>query len=214
MQASRLLSARFTGASNTTDPQQNWLNSLGELESIFTYLYEDGTAVEVVKNWNDIQLELADLKATPYNATGMKTMINLYQLSFDMTSGFAQFYGIKVPKSKGPKYTVQQIVDAKLDINAYDPAADIMSVYDLVYTYFYSALSVVFFMYGFLGLFVRRKKDGWDYFSVALRFAIGFTFIGLERMKKNDSMYMKFLLSPWPIPTVAIILFTCKFPSL
>lgn len=208
LQAYRLLSARFdTAASNTTDPQQNWLNQLGEIDNFLTYLYEDGTAVDVVRNWADIQDELASLKATNYNATTTETDIDLAQLNFDMISGFAKFYGIKVPKEKGPKYTVAEIVYSGLNIDAYDPGNTIMKVYDLVYTYFFSAMAVVFFMFGVLGLFVRRKKDGWDYFSVALRFAIGFTFIGIERMKTNDSMYNRFLSSPWPIPTVAIILF-------
>ncbi|KAF8436678.1 bacterial low temperature requirement A protein-domain-containing protein [Terfezia claveryi] len=210
-QAQRLLNRRFTTAANTTNPQQNWLNVLGEIEGFLHYLYEDGTAVEIVRNWDNIQEELKDLKDTPYNATGTKTYINLYQLNFDMVSGYAQFYGIKVPKEKGPKYTVQEIVSSHLNIDAYNPSNDIMNLYDLVYTYFFSALAVVFFMFGILGLFVRRKKDGWDYFSVALRFVVGFTFIGIERLKGHEDMYIRFLDSPWPIPTVAIILFIALF---
>lgn len=208
LQAYRLLAERFTtAASNTTDPQQNWLNQLGEIENLLTFLYNDGTAVDVVRNWDHIQAELASLKATEYNSTTTDTDIDFAQLSFDMTSGFAKYYGIKVAKDKRPKYTVAEIVYSGLNLDAYDPTTAIMKVYDLVYTYFFTAMAVVFFMFGVLGLFVRRKKDGWDYFSVALRFAVGFTFIGIERIKTNDSMYSRFLGSPWPIPTVAIILF-------
>ncbi|KAF8418749.1 bacterial low temperature requirement A protein-domain-containing protein [Tirmania nivea] len=211
LQAQRLLNSRFTAAFNTTDPQQNWINVLGEIEGFLNYLYEDGTAVEVVRNWETIQEELKDLKETEYNSTGVQTYIDMYQLNFDMIAGYAQFYGIEVPEEKGPKHTVQEIVTSHLNVESYDPANDIMNVYDLVYTYFFSALAVVFFMYGLLGLFVRRKKDGWDYFSVALRFAVGFTFIGIERINGNEKMYFNFLASPWPIPTVAIILFVALF---
>ena len=213
LQAQRLLNSRFTAAANTTDPQQNWLNALGEMESFLNYLYEDGTAVEVVRNWDDIQKELKNLKATQVNTTGMETYIDLYQLNFDMVAGYAQFYGIEVPEEKGPKYTVKEIVTSHLNVDAYDPSNDIINVYALVYTYFFAALAVVFFMYGILGLFVRRKKDGWDYFSVVLRFVVGFTFIGIERLKAHNDMYTRFLGSPWPIPTVAIILFVGTFPS-
>ncbi|RPB19771.1 hypothetical protein L211DRAFT_852886 [Terfezia boudieri ATCC MYA-4762] len=211
LQAQRLINGRFAAAANTTDPQQNWLNALGEIEGFLNYLYKDGTAVEIVRNWDSIEKELKDLKNTPYNATSQKTYIDLYQLNFDMISGYAQFYGIDVPEEKGPKHTVQEIVGSSLNVNAYDPSNDIMNVYYLVFTYFFSALAVVFFMFGFLGLFVRRKKDGWDYFSVALRFVVGFTFIGIERLKANEAMYARFLSSPWPIPTVAIILFVALF---
>ena len=212
LQARKLLNTRFTNAANTTDPQQNWENVLDEIEQFLDYLYEDGTAVEIVRNWDAIQTELKELKATKYNVTGMATYIDLYQLNFDMVSGYAQFYGIEVPEDTGPKYTVKEIVSSHLDIDAYDPSNDIMSVYSVVYTYFYVSLAVVFFMYGLFGLFVRRKKDGWDYFSVILRFVVGFTFIGVERIKVHDGMYTRFLGSPWPIPTVAIILFVGRFP--
>ncbi|KAA8892620.1 bacterial low temperature requirement A protein-domain-containing protein [Sphaerosporella brunnea] len=194
-QANRLITRRFEAAANSTDPQVSWENTLSEIQNFLQYLYDDGTAKDVVKNWDEIQTELANLKKTPYDSMTNQTMIDVYQLSFDMISGFAEFYGIKVPKSKS-------------NLN---PANQIMGVYNMVYTYFFSALAVVFFMYGILGLFVRRKKDIWDYFSVALRFAVAFTFIGLERMKANPAMYVRFMSSPWPIPTVAIILFVALF---
>lgn len=220
LQAQRLINERFmaAGTVHPTDTQANWESFLSELSTFMKSLYDDGTAKVVVKDWDNITTQLARLKATAIDSTTQDTVVSLANVYFDMVAGFAEFYGIKVPKKKGgddssagkgttSHISVAQLVGAGLDIDAYGPARDIMNVYNLVYTYFFSAVAVVFFMYGVLGLFVRRRKDGWDYFSVLLRWAVAGAMVGIERLKANEVLYARFLGSPWPIPAVAVVLF-------
>jgi len=83
---------------------------------------------------------------------------------------------------------------------------EVSRLYALVFQYFYGALAVVFFMYGIMGLFVRRSKDMWDYFSVGLRFTVGIMFICIERIKINQGLYDQFINSLWPIPTACLMI--------
>lgn len=176
---------------------------LAETKTFLTSLYEDGTAKQVVKDWKSIQDQLTTLQGSSYNNKTQGFNTTLYEIQMDVVTGLADYYGIKKPKKKVPKYNVT----TTLDYGQFDPEKTVLDGFHIVYTYFFTAMAVVFFMYGILGLFVRRKKDGWDYFSVALRFIVGFTFIGIERIERDTPMWTNFLRSPWPIPTVAIILF-------
>lgn len=200
------------------DPYAAWLKFVDEIQGFLEFLYDDGTAKDVIKNWDELlsemnQLRKLDTADGSIDEYGTPAFINFNQILFDLTSGFGEWYGIKVPK-KSEKPTVAELVAENKLIEDNNPEVTIMKVYDLVYTYYFCALAVVFFMYGVFGLFVRRKKDGWDYFSVVWRFAIGLTFIGMERIKSNASLYEPFMSSFWPIPSVAIILFIGMFPSL
>jgi hypothetical protein len=213
LQANKSIDRRLEASQNSTDPQINWWNALNETQRFLQYLYDDGTATEILKNWDEIKSELSDLSTTPIDEIlqDNHTVVDLYQLQFDMVSGFAEFYGIELPHGDDHTPSVEQLVESGINPEVSSPANTIREVYDLVYTYFYVSLAVVFFMYGILGLFVRRRKDVWDYLSVVLRFAVGFVFIGIERMKANKDMYERYMDSPWPIPTVAIVLFVGEF---
>jgi hypothetical protein len=212
LQANKNIDRRLAASQNSTDPQVNWWNALNETQRFLQYLYDDGTATDILKNWDEINSELSDLASTPIAEIlqDNHTRVDLYQLQFDMVSGFAEFYGIELPEADH-ETSVADLVESGINPELYSPANNIREVYSLVYTYFYASLAVVFFMYGILGLFVRRRKDVWDYFSVGLRFAVGFVFIGIEQMKTNETLYANFMDSPWPIPTVAIVLFVGEF---
>ena len=69
-------------------------------------------------------------------------------------------------------------------------------------------------MFGIMGLFVRRNKGLWDYFSVALRFSVGIIFICIERIQINKALYDAFINSVWPIPTVSLLLLFSIEPHL
>lgn len=203
-QAWTTLTADFKKAeNNNTDLQQRWQNWLAAVTDFLTSLYKDGTAKQVVKDWASIQDQLTTLQVSQYNNLTQQNAMDLFEIQLDMVNGLADFYGIKKSKKKVPKYNVTNTVD----LAQFNPETTVLDGFHIVYSYFFSAMAVVFFMYGILGLFVRRKKDGWDYFSVALRFIVGFTFIGIERIEKDTPMWENYLRSPWPIPTVAIILF-------
>lgn len=211
-QAYNFVWARFDAAAiSSPDPQQSWEAFLDEVAAFLQYLYDDGNAKIVMKHFGSIQEEIASLRATSWDDKSNNTVIDLYQIHYDMLSGFAEWYGIKVPKSKEKDLTVAEIFNANLDVSAFNPILEIMKVYDLVYSYFFISLAVVFCMYGIFGLFVRRRKDGWDYFSVSWRFAIALSFIALERLKLNENLYRNFMRSPWPIPMVAFIMLFALF---
>ena len=180
-----------------------WAASLGMMDEFFAYLYKDGTSTSVVKFYDHIQsLEkmLNGTNPTTWNTTQANAN---EMLTFYASRGHAEFYGIKIKKiEKGVT------VDSK-DFNAEIP---IEKLYALVFEYFFFAVGAVLVMYGLMGLFVRRKKDAWDYASVGVRFAAGLCIFAIERIQRSQNRYDMFINSPWPILTVCFILFTSKIP--
>jgi hypothetical protein len=183
---------------------------LGVYTTVIDYLYKDGSSKEILKDYGALKQELLDLSntlITDWNLTEIKT---LHNVTAELVKGCTEFYGIKSPP-KAKAVNTTKSIETFLD-EGYDPFEDVHGLFDLVFRYFFASLGVVFIMYGVLGLFVRRKKDMWDYISVAIRFVVGILFIGMVFLQKNITLYTRFYTSPWPIPTVCIILLTGKFP--
>jgi len=170
------------------------------------YLYTDGTAIELVKNYAFINNIITNLTNADVNTWGEQQRNETLWLDHYISRAHAQFYGMKIPYPKTNETTLEAVLGSRMVAEF-----PVQRLYALVFQYFYGALAVVFFMYGVMGLFVRRSKDMWDYFSVGLRFTVGIMFICIERIQINQKLYDQFINSLWPIPTVCLMILAVLF---
>lgn len=166
------------------------------------YLYTEGSSKTVLKHWDTVNSSYAILTEIPYADLSDSQQSLLQNMTEIMTTGFAEFYGIKVSKKKHHHHKPR----SNLNDPNFSPFSDVTRLYDLVYEYFFIAIGVVFIMYGVFGLFVRRRKDVWDYISVAIRFTVGITFFGIVFIRDNATAYNAYYNSSWPVPSVCLIL--------
>ncbi|KAF8251473.1 hypothetical protein K440DRAFT_668915 [Wilcoxina mikolae CBS 423.85] len=192
-----------------SDEQAQSVARLSLYKKIIDYIYKEGTSKEILTSYTYLHDELTNLQETPRQDWTTDQFIKFSNVTVEMVRGCTEFYGIKAPKTK--KFINTTATMEILGAPDYNPFQDIDGLYDLVYRYFFSALGVVFVMYGILGLFVRRKKDMWDYISVGIRFVVGITFIGMVFLQYHVKLYNRFYTSPWPIPTVCIIILVSLF---
>jgi len=171
------------------------------------YLYKSEASTTILKTAHTIDSVLGSLETLPYESWTPTNTSEFDVVYRDMYRGYAEFYGIKVPKSSEADPTFLDPLST-----SYDPGKDIATVYRFVFTYYFLGFGCIFFMLGAFGLFVRRKKDVWDYIAVTLRFLVGATFCAMQAMKAstNSTIYDRFVASPWPIPTVCIVMFASK----
>ncbi|KAA8906713.1 bacterial low temperature requirement A protein-domain-containing protein [Sphaerosporella brunnea] len=178
---------------------------ISDMSAFFKALYDDGTAITIVKNFatiNDYIDTLAASNGTIEDTTATAKIDEaLVWLHYYLNRGQAEYYGIKLPKSKTP-ITYETLTGAAFS----DPGYPVTPLYFLVWRYFFIALGTIFFMFAIMGLFVRRKKDVWDYTAVAFRIALGIAFCFMERIQANGPQFEKFLSTPFPIPMVCLVL--------
>ncbi|KAF8543675.1 bacterial low temperature requirement A protein-domain-containing protein [Trichophaea hybrida] len=192
-----------------SDAQDQSVARLGLYKKIIDYIYKEGASKEILSGYTYLQDELTNLQKTPRQDWTTDQFLKFSNVTVEMVKGCTEFYGIKAPENQKPTNTTETM--EILGAPDYNPFQDIDDLFDLVYQYFFSALGVVFLMYGILGLFVRRKKDMWDYISVGIRFVVGITFIGMVFLQYHTELYNRFYTSPWPIPTVCIIILVSLF---
>jgi len=171
------------------------------------YLYTEGSSKTVLKHWDTVNSSYAILTEIPYADLSDSQQSLLQNMTEIMTTGFAEFYGIKVSKKKHHHHKPR----SNLNDPNFSPFSDVTRLYDLVYEYFFIAIGVVFIMYGVFGLFVRRRKDVWDYISVAIRFTVGIAFFGIVFIRDDATAYNAYYNSSWPVPSVCLILAAALF---
>jgi hypothetical protein len=210
-QAIKMVSRKAKDAFNDggTNKQAAVRGYLDVYTTVVDYLYKDGSSKEILKHYGELKQELVDLSNTLITNWTTTNMENLHNVTAELVQGCTEFYGIKSPPTVEAQNTSQSM-ETFLD-QGYDPFQNVHDLFDLVFRYFFASLGAVFIMYGLLRLVIHRKKDVWDYISVAIRFVVGILFIGLVFLQKNGSLYTRFYTSPWPIPMVSIILLIGKF---
>lgn len=200
-QAVGVIERAFTSVTKNPDPVAQFDGLRDLVFGLLEYLYKEGSSKTVLKSWDSVNSSYAILTETPYADLSDSQASLLRNMTDIMAIGYAEFYGIKVSKKKHHKKIRNDFDDPN-----YSPFSDVAMLYDLVYEYFFIAIGVVFIMYGVFGLFVRRRKDVWDYISVAIRFAVGITFFGIVFIRDNSTAYNAYYLSSWPVPSVCLIL--------
>ena len=210
-QAIKMVSRKAKNAFNEggTNKQAAVRGYLDVYTKVVDYLYKDGSSKEILKHYGELKQELVDLSNTSIANWTTTNMENLHNVTAELVQGCTEFYGIKSPPTVTAQNT-RESMETFLD-QGYDPFQYVHDLFDLVFRYFFASLGAVFIMYGLLRLVVHRKKDVWDYVSVAIRFVVGILFIGLVFLQKNGPLYTRFYTSPWPIPMVSIILLIGKF---
>ncbi|KAI5804311.1 bacterial low temperature requirement A protein-domain-containing protein [Geopyxis carbonaria] len=170
-------------------------------------LYNDGSSKTILLSYKDNQKEMNELiksrlaSKTETEATPAE-LETVGRLLSDLLVGYSEYFGLKTPKSKKGAREVYNPLDP-----AYDPLGKTFEVFDLVVLYFFISLGCLFCMYGILGFFVRRRKDVYDYLSIALRFVVATIFFSILAVRNNIEVRNNFIKSAWPLPTVALILF-------
>lgn len=172
-----------------------------QFNATFLMFYEDGNAKSVLKDWDQIEAEVAQLDT--FGDLASDNTDKFYALIDTLVSrllnGLADYLGIKVPykKYKSPA----------------DQLEATSEVFDLVYQYFFISLGVIFVMYSIFAILVRRQMDIFDILSVVLRFCLAIVFFGMVGLRSNDNAYANYTSSPWPVPQACLMIFVSKFFS-
>lgn len=170
------------------------------LLKFFKFFYNDGNAKSVVKDYSKIT---ATIKEFATYSTSDKIYSDTWNdLVYRLFIGLTEFYGVKAPY---PKEGAAPITEA-------DKFMNILDVFNLAYQYFFISVGVVFAMYGVFAIIVRRHMDIFDYISISLRFIIAAIFIAMLALPTNHEAYGKYIVSPWLIPQVCMMIFVGKFP--
>lgn len=169
------------------------------LSTFFSFFYNDGNAKSVVKNYDSITSTIEEFATFSIDDPAYTDTWN--DLVYKLYIGLTEYYGIKVAY---PKPGAAPISEAGEFMR-------ILDVFNLAYRYFFISVGVVFAMYGVFAIIVRRHMDIFDYISISLRFIIGGIFIGMLALPTNDIAYKAYIVSPWVIPQVCLMIFTGKF---
>lgn len=171
------------------------------LLKFFKFFYDDGNAKSVVKDYSKIT---ATIKQFSTYSTDEQIYSDTWNdLVYRLFTGLTEFYGVKAPY---PKKGAAPVTEAGKFMN-------ILDVFNLAYQYFFISVGVVFAMYGVFAIIVRRHMDIFDYISISLRFIIAAIFIAMLALSTNDEAYNKYIVSPWLIPQVCMMIFVGKSPS-
>lgn len=169
-----------------------------ELLDFFNFFYNDGSAKSIVKDYYQIVSEIDDFSTISINDPNHKD--SWENLMYKLFIGLTEYYGIKVAY---PKPGASPVSEAGEYMR-------ILNVFDLAYQYFFISIGVVFAMYGVFAIIVRRHMDIFDYISISLRFIIAGIFVCMLALSTNESAYNAYIMSPWVIPQVCLMIFTGK----
>lgn len=168
------------------------------LLSFFQFFYDDGNAKSVVKDYSEITSTIKEFATYSVDDPAYTDTWN--DLVYRLYIGLTEYYGIKAAY---PKPSAVRISEAGEFMR-------ILDVFDLAYQYFFISVGVVFAMYGVFAIIVRRHMDIFDYISISLRFIIAGIFIGMLALQTNEVAYKSYIVSPWVIPQVCLMIFTGK----
>lgn len=172
----------------------------------FYPLYEDGNSKTVVKGYENITANIDSLVVLASNnatsQTGYPHMVN--ELLSELLVGIAEYYGVKVPK---PAATAYKKTEEPFSEDG--PLGKVLSVFNLVYEYFFVSLGCIFLLLAAFTFLVRRNKDIHDYLAIGIRVVVGLIFFGMVGLYTagDKELYYDYLYSPWPIPQVCLIIF-------
>lgn len=165
-----------------------------------TALYDDGTAKTVRKEWTTTTTQIKQLREISSSGDADHRFSDLFDtLLSKIVVGLGESYGFKVPEKKYSNLSDQQAAFGHL--------------FDFVYQYFFIALGCIFILYGIFAIIVRRHMDVFDWMSVILRFALAATFFGMVGLPYSEALYYPYMGSPWPIPSVCLMIFFGKPPT-
>lgn len=172
----------------------------------FSPLYEDGSSKTVVKGYSNITANIDSLVILASNnatsETGYPHMVN--ELLSELLVGIAEYYGVKVPKLAAAAYR-----KTEEPFSEDGPLGKVLSVFNLVYEYFFVSLGCAFILLAAFTFLVRRNKDVHDYLAIGIRVVVGFVMYGMVGLYTagDRELYYDYLYSPWPIPQVCLIVF-------
>jgi hypothetical protein len=92
-----------------------------------------------------------------------------------------------------------------------DPGDAVLSVVTLGYEYFFASAGVVVFLLAVFLWFVRRRKDVFDYASIAIRIVASFILFGCVFFTYNDDLLFNYLQGPMILPTILLLLLISQF---
>lgn len=164
----------------------------------FNFFYKDGSAKSIVKDYYEIVAEVDDFSTLSIDDPNYE---NTWEnLVYKLFIGLTEYYGIKVAYPKPGAAPISEVGEFMR----------ILNVFDLAYQYFFISVGVVFAMYGVFAIIVRRHMDIFDYISIGLRFIIAGIFVGMLALSTNVAAYNAYIVSPWVIPQVCLMIFTGK----
>ncbi len=179
------------------------------LKDYFEELYNDSASTTVLKEYPTLITDLDLLDAGEYNESTKEKLVD--QVTNALFLGLSQFYGIEAPESETESEPITEEKATSETIEFFGgPLKSAGGLFVLVYHYFFVSLGLVFVALAAFTVLVRRKKDIYDWFAVALRGITAVVFFGLSGQYANGIHGDKstLLLSPWPIPVVCLVLFT------
>jgi len=86
--------------SSATDPNVGNRQRMQLMGGFARYLYDDGTAIELVKNYSFINGIITNLTNADVNAWGQQQRNETLWLNYYISRAHAQFYGMKIPYPK------------------------------------------------------------------------------------------------------------------
>lgn len=176
--------------------------AIPELKSYFEELYDDGASKTILKDYSSIMAGLDTLASGNYTTENRTELVDF--ISNILFTGLAEFYEIETESGENST----EAASAESIQFFRGPLRDVGSLYVLVYHYFFVSLGVMFLGYGMFAVLVRRQKDVYDYIAIAFRGAAAVVFFSLSSMYHHglDGEGKTLLLSPWPVPTVCLVL--------
>lgn len=117
-----------------------------------------------------------------------------------------QFFNLKAPK--------KDTMIAVSPDTPKDPLSDvaaILHVYDLVFVYFFVAAGCTLLMMSLLIALAKKNKCLGDYVVIVVRVIMGLGLASVAALKAKPLSLERFLMSPWILPTVVLVLAVVVF---
>ncbi|KAG8526054.1 uncharacterized protein KY384_000816 [Bacidia gigantensis] len=151
---------------------------------------------------DNLQADLTKYNITPYvdalvasgNATSDEAFNDADQILNTITTAIFKYFKIEAPKSMAKK--------ASGDKDPFSDLTTILSVYDLVFQYFFAAAGCTLVMMAIMVALSKKGKVAGDYAVISIRAVIGAGLALVALVSTNYTARDNFLYTPWMLPTV------------
>jgi len=185
---------------NTTEYFEATFQNFTNLSQYVLVNYVDGmgpdTNSSITSNLNAIKYGM-QLSAYNYATNIIEIVIQLFTVVF----GAYRIAHPEVPKTAGTTATLEEL---------FAVAISFLSLYDMVYVYFFVAAGLALIFIGFMVIISKRTFYRFDWVRTGALFAVGLTLAMLALMdlsaQNRENPGGNFLSSPWILPTAMLSL--------